>query len=1203
MQENKIIPTHELYYEHLTQINGIDFTHRKIDIIACFINSKRPNEIAHFLSISKKTVSTYTNQITDKCGASTREQVVDFVKRSDKFNFIKDKYLPNLLIRVKFEEQLRKISQLIRGETAFCYETNRQTQKDIGYFVNQIKNHLNQAGISVRSRTTEGYKPLGEVMPNLKDKNRDYSIYIFPKNLIGSFKQEVNIDNLTRLILRTNSHSGEVIFFPEDKEIILKEKQHAQQILFLEKENYYFSILEILQKIYPQINVNLYVEELKEIFRKTSFPEENSSHKFNKNILESIFISHLLKKRNNRLWILGTFGLSLCFLSWIFLNVNGHTTKKTDQNSKVQEQHSIRSDLPLPLEANLLIRSQILAKIEEKLRAPQGVQTISLLGIVGIGGSGKTTIVRQFGRSQKLPLVWEINATTKDSLISSFKDLAYRLAKTREQKNELSFIYTIKNSQEMEKQLFYFVKERLKGMSNWLLIYDNVETLTSIKDYFPHDPTVWGSGKVIFTTRDSNIKNNIYLTSEHIIEMKGLNKPEILMLFSKILFNCESEKLSKKEQEEALNFLQNIPPFPLDMVTAAHYLKQTGISYAKYLEHLHKNTEDFISTQKNFLEDSGEYVKTRYGIITLSLQHIMEVHKDFGELLLFISLLDSQNIPQDLLSILKNDVIVERFIYHLKKYSLINFESSETPEFIACISLHRSTQEIIFTYLVKILDLKKNNFLINRIAGKFENYLSYIIDIEDYLRMRLTVSHCEKFLSNNYFLTSLIKEKITAESGCLYYYLSNYGKAQQILENSLITLNQYKNKDYLGLVRLLSHLGYIYREHGHFEKAATVLEQSITIYKKHLSKNHIGFAHSLAYLGLIYRNLNRYEKAKILLTHSLDMYKKYFPKNYRGIARVLAYLGMLYRDIGVYEEARSFFDQSISIYQIYLPNNYADKAWTLLQLGNVYKSQGHYEKARIILEEAQTIYSEYFSEAHSEMPWVLSRLGIVYTELAYYDKAKNLLERALSLHQAHHQPDNPVAIAYTLTGLGIFYIELANYDKAKDYLEKAREIYMHQLGADSTGNAWVLLHLGIIEKELSNYKKANIFLEKSLSIYHKIYGEDHIETAYVLKALGQVYTLEGEVGKAEKLINKALRIFQQHNHPKRFSALESLAELYLKKAVKIKEDVEQSQNFKNHAIELLKQALAIVKTDFPINSPHIVRLESKIVDLNKNIIH
>ena len=71
-------------------------------------------------------------------------------------------------------------------------------------------------------------------------------------------------------------------------------------------------------------------------------------------------------------------------------------------------------------------------------------------------------MARQFGRSYKASVIWEINAETKMSLIDSFRDLASELAQTKHLKEILIFIQNIQDSDEKNKQLFSFVKQRLK---------------------------------------------------------------------------------------------------------------------------------------------------------------------------------------------------------------------------------------------------------------------------------------------------------------------------------------------------------------------------------------------------------------------------------------------------------------------------------------------------------------------------------------------------------------------------------------------------------------------------------------------------------------------------------------------------------------------------------------------------------------------
>ena len=97
-------------------------------------------------------------------------------------------------------------------------------------------------------------------------------------------------------------------------------------------------------------------------------------------------------------------------------------------------------------------------------------------------------------------------------------------------------------------------------------------------------------------------------------------------------------------------------------------------------------------------------------------------------------------------------------------------------------------------------------------------------------------------------------------------------------------------------------------------------------------------------------------------------------------------------------------------------------------------------------------------------------------------------------------------------------------------------------------------------------------------------------------SLGQVYMLENDVKAAEALINKALEIFQLKKKAESYVCLESLSDVYLKKAMQVISK-EESDILKRQASDYLKQALEVIKTHFPKESPHFLRIEEKIVRL------
>ena len=79
-----------------------------------------------------------------------------------------------------------------------------------------------------------------------------------------------------------------------------------------------------------------------------------------------------------------------------------------------------------------------------------------------------------------------------------------------------------------------------------------------------------------------------------------------------------------------------------------------------YLENMLKYNKDFSNVQEKILQETGDYPKTRYGIITFSLKHLIDSNDDFRDLLLFVSLSvksDRRHQPK---------LITNHFIKHLQ---------------------------------------------------------------------------------------------------------------------------------------------------------------------------------------------------------------------------------------------------------------------------------------------------------------------------------------------------------------------------------------------------------------------------------------------------------------------------------------------------------------------------------------------------------
>ncbi|WPX99664.1 HTH and tetratricopeptide repeat-containing protein (plasmid) [Candidatus Megaera polyxenophila] len=604
----------EIYNKQLNLIEGIKFTYREIDIIACILHNRGEKKIASLLLISPRTVNTHIHNIMLKLGYNSREHVIDFVEKSGKMEVVRQYYL-QLLIHSSFKNQLIKIGKIIKEIGITCSITYQQISVEEKEILDQLKECLNLANMILT------------VSKNKEESKSGLCVLTY-----RSIQNQTE-GNPIILILKKNNN------FIHDESTYLD---------FSDPEQYYFVIFKLLKKI---INKNS-VEELIQEFNKEYQAINNSFQTKNpetEKLIGYSFSKNKLTKKN--LIIVVSF---ILLISWIIISqfLIENKTINLDQ---------IIIDLPLPHKKTLLTRQSIFSEIEEKLTNNNGIRTIAL---VGAGGSGKTTIAHRYARDQKTALIWEINCETNGSIISSFKQLAYSLCKTEKENQQLTTILQIKSDQEMEKKLFIFLTKKIKSYPNWIIIYNNVKTFNDIQQYFPYDQNVWGNGRVIITTTDHNIVNNHYILAENIIHVGILNKEEKLELFNKIV--GDDKNYDNDQQSMIIKFLEKIPPFPLDVSLAASYIKEIKSSYTEYLKYITEPNEGFITVQKSILNDISEYNKTRYDIVALSVKHVIESNPDFVDLLLFICLINSEDIPKDLLIKYKDNIIVNQFIHELK---------------------------------------------------------------------------------------------------------------------------------------------------------------------------------------------------------------------------------------------------------------------------------------------------------------------------------------------------------------------------------------------------------------------------------------------------------------------------------------------------------------------------------------------------------
>lgn len=1158
----------QIYHQFLRKVQGIAFSAREIEVIAHILLGEDRKTIPHLMSLAEKITGQqiiYTYQISDSTVEThieniyekllpfielNKEDLKNISRKKDKIKVIIDKsdkkiafedYCQALKAETLFLDHLEKIFQkysslLNFNETITCqihYWGNTNINLvPISY--TYLARHFNDR------QKKDGYKTFETTLEGGQwDHQGDkvtISFYILNPGLITSFPLKNNpfSEVFERLLQKAAENPHQIRFLLhnwKDRSTLPPKIQSLPYTHLDEPEDYFLSFFDILKNTFPQLSIEDEVQSFKTEYEK------------------------LYSKKNTPLFKKKSLRLGLSFLAFLvsLIGLLAYYGRETPKDP------TLRSDLVVPIETIFLERQEILRKMAEKFK---GKEDIPMIALVGTGGAGKTTLARRYGRQCQASIVWEINAETHSSLFSSLRDLAYALIETEKEKKSLDSIHNIQNQEEREKQLLAFVKQHLRDRPNWLLIYDNVENVEDVKPYLPHNQSSWGSGKVILTMRDANIKDSGLLPPENIIEIDELNQHEALTLFTKILYRGKD-----RSNPEIAHFLENIAPFPLDVSLAGYYIKNTDTTYQDYLELLNQHSSEFEKFQSGLLKKSSSYGQTRDRIITISLQKIIETHqKDFKDLLLFVSLLDSQNIPLDLLRSYKEKIVVDNFIHLLKEYSLVITPDSPGQ---GMVSLHRNIHSAMLTHLAKLFDLEKNKHLIEPMSLVFRAYIEKIIDGEDFHKMSRVLKHCQKFLSHTDLLSNSVLASLWGELGSLYSEQVLYEEAQQAFEKSLDLYKEVASPEPYWFARTLEGLGNVYSELGLNEKAKTSLEKSLSYYQKNNLHHTLIYARALASLGSVYRELGDYKKAQQLIEESLSLDKQNPSDLHACHARALGDLGAVYRELGNYTKAQQFLEHSLEDYQNKGYEDHPGYARSSAWLGCVYRDKGDYQKAKSCLEKSLAIYQKIALE---DRPWAartLAWLGCVERELGNFESARQVLLKSLAIYEKNDLQNHPW-YARTLGWLSGAERELGNYDKAKTLIEKSLEIYRHNDLQNHPWFAWTLARLGNIDRILGQYAEAIKAFTEAKKIYQQNNYQNHTWLAWCLQKLGATYKEQGYLQEAQTLIENAHEIFKKNsyeNHPWFFDNLKNLGSVYRELG-----DIEKAKKYTEQALTLYEKA-------------------------------
>ena len=661
-------------------------------------------------------------------------------------------------------------------------------------------------------------------------------------------------------------------------------------------------------------------------------------------------------------------------------------------------------------------------KLDREAQTTAAMRDLNLtegeLGVVGMGGVGKSQLVREYAQRcaygkkgyPTYQLIWWISASERIGLETDYIRLAHRLKINTEKKDAAEVIKSVHN----------MLSSAQAG--SWLLIFDDAHP-EMLGQWLPDGLPESTYGHVLVSSR--------HLRWANIIKLGVFSEHDAMTFLAKVLGVIDDSKQHTTFFKQHTTFFAErndlaklLGYHPLALAQAAGYIRENqnkGVTIPSYIQMFEAKKRALLATYPESDPGVDTYDLTIQASITLSIEAMQSLSNDGQnkvaksaklalECLTIASCLASRWFPVMIYDPLVGEAEVytklnlQQAITLLDRYSLAEkIDEKVDGELIGGATLHEMTQAVLWENLERV---NQDNTL-SKTAELF-NMLSRD-ELFDFSHAKITTWHGGEILMPHIqkFLNYVIQDKYTVVDQ--YYLLairlakllSNLGLTDAALQMQKFSITFAENlysRDSIEYANEVNNYGRAFYMTGRYPEAIQLFEQSLQI-KKGLNDRSdellLDIVRSYVCLSSAYFSLRDFANGKKSLGEGLRIAD--------GIALDIEEdKSYIYHNMAVALRMQAMYKDSLDNIQIALTirrkkfreeSKYAiELIGSLCVASKIFLYYQQPESALLHIEEAKTIADNYFNSMpkHEVHARIISTLGLVHFYCGNYKEAQIL---------------------------------------------------------------------------------------------------------------------------------------------------------------------------------------------------------------------
>ncbi|GAA2507785.1 FxSxx-COOH system tetratricopeptide repeat protein [Winogradskya humida] len=715
-----------------------------------------------------------------------------------------------------------------------------------------------------------------------------------------------------------------------------------------------------------------------------------------------------------------------------------------------------------PRNPNFTGRDLILGRLHQDLLEAREAAVLPQ-ALHGMGGVGKSQVAIEYvhRHSGDYDLIWWIPAEQNSQVLASLTRLAQRLhlEVSPEANTAVPAVQDALNTGEVE-------------YKRWLLVFDNAESLTDVRPYFP----TGGAGKILVTSR-----NPEWSAVARSLEIDVFTREE-----SRSFLKNRTPELSDADADRLAEALGDLP---LAVEQAAAWHATTGMPVSEYLDLLKKKLLELLAENA-----SPDYPLSVAAAWNVSLDRLEKTDSAALQLLQVCSFFSpepisreffggalSSGIVEPLDETLKDPIKLARAIRAISRYALAKFNHRTNT-----LQIHRLVQAV----LVSRMDEDQRDLMRAGaqalLASANPHSPGRRSNWDRYQAMLPHVRMSDALNSTDPNVLRLVMETVEFlyhwgdHRGCLEF-------AEEAYHNWLSKLGE----DNPYTLRLAKFLGYVKALMGQYEEAAQLFERALELYRETVGADDEDTLDAQLLVAYSHRLQGDFKKAKELDEKTFLACRRHFDDDDPTTLRAAHNLGLSLRLIGDFTGAAKRDKETYERRQEILGNDDPD---TLLTLRNYLvdrREAGEFVKAA--QEQAAALKRTLAATADQNNPQVMHstrNLAVARRKAGDHYGALELSGDALERFRRRYGDDFPDTMAAALNH-AVDLRQTGDLEGARELGEETLKRYQASLSPLHPYTLSAQVNLAVVDRLLGQPQKAYRSNKAALQGLTEQLGKDH----------------------------------------------------------------------------------------------------------------